>query len=122
MFDIFNVKDPQKALQRAQELVREDKKNDAIIYELMTLTTGGIGRNPNNLHFVDLRFTETGPVLVLEYEDGKTPHEIVYDEGLNLNEITDFVVNMVPEQGTETVRTEEAIFASLAILNLHLSW
>ncbi|MGB7055315.1 MAG: tetratricopeptide repeat protein [bacterium] len=30
MFDIFNVKDPQKALQRAQELIREDKKEAAI--------------------------------------------------------------------------------------------
>ncbi len=30
MFDIFNIKDPQKALQRAQELVKEDKKYEAI--------------------------------------------------------------------------------------------
>ena len=49
-------------------------------------------------------------------------HEIAGDEGVNLNDITDFVVNMVPEQGTETVRTEEALFASLAVLNLHLGW
>jgi predicted SPOUT superfamily RNA methylase MTH1 len=45
-------------------------------------------------------------------------HEIVRDEGVNLNEIVDFVVNTVPEQGTETVRTEEALLASLAILNV----
>jgi len=45
-------------------------------------------------------------------------HEIVSDEGANLNDIVDFVVNMVPEQGTETVRTEEALLASLAILNV----
>lgn len=43
--------------------------------------------------------------------------EIVEDEGLNLNEIADFVVNTIPMQGTETVRTEEALMASLAILN-----
>jgi len=61
-------------------------------------------------------------VLVAFGAPARGLYEIVYDEGLNLNEITDFVVNMVPEQGTETVRTEEAIFASLAILNLHLSW
>jgi predicted SPOUT superfamily RNA methylase MTH1 len=30
----------------------------------------------------------------------------------------DFVVNTVPEQGTETVRTEEALLASLAIFNV----
>lgn len=45
-------------------------------------------------------------------------HEIVKDEGANLNEIVDFVVNTVPEQGTATVRTEEALLASLAILNV----
>jgi predicted SPOUT superfamily RNA methylase MTH1 len=45
-------------------------------------------------------------------------HEIVGDEGKNLNDIADFVVNMIPEQGTETIRTEEALLASLAILNV----
>jgi len=49
-------------------------------------------------------------------------HEIVADEGADLNDIADFVVNMVPEQGTETVRTEEALFASLAVLNMQFSW
>ena len=45
-------------------------------------------------------------------------HEIVGDEGADLNDVADFVVNMVPAQGTETVRTEEALLASLAILNI----
>ncbi len=49
-------------------------------------------------------------------------HEIVQDEGLNLADIADFTVNMVPNQGTVTVRTEEALFASLAILNMHFSY
>jgi hypothetical protein len=44
-------------------------------------------------------------------------YEIVKNEGTNLNDIADFVVNTVPMQGTETVRTEEALIASLAILN-----
>jgi hypothetical protein len=33
----------------------------------------------------------------------------------------DFVVNTVPTQGTETVRTEEALIASLAVFNVILS-
>lgn len=45
-------------------------------------------------------------------------HEIAEDEGVKLNDIVDFVVNTIPEQGTETVRTEEALLASLAILNV----
>ena len=44
-------------------------------------------------------------------------HEIARHEGLELDKIMDFVVNMIPNQGTETVRTEEALVASLAILN-----
>jgi hypothetical protein len=44
--------------------------------------------------------------------------EIAADEGFRLDEVLDFVVNAVPCQGTETVRTEEALFATLAVLNL----
>ena len=45
-------------------------------------------------------------------------YEIVAREHLELDEIAHFTVNTILNQGTETVRTEEAIFASLAILNL----
>ncbi|MCW4031750.1 MAG: RNA methyltransferase [Candidatus Bathyarchaeota archaeon] len=78
--------------------------------------------------FVDLsgeiaeKWKKANYVLVGFGAPARGLYEIVYDEGLNLNEITHFIVNTIPEQGTETVRTEEAIFASLAILNLHLSW
>ena len=44
-------------------------------------------------------------------------NEIAKEEGLNLSDIMDFVLNTIPEQGTETVRTEEALIASLAVLN-----
>ena len=46
--------------------------------------------------------------------------DIVKREGRRLSELVDFVVNTVPMQGTETVRTEEALFASLAIFNIVL--
>ena len=46
--------------------------------------------------------------------------EIVRYEGLLLDEIVDFVINTIPMQGTETVRTEEALIASLATLNIAL--
>ncbi len=44
--------------------------------------------------------------------------EVASDEGLRLETLLDFVVNTVPCQGSETVRTEEAILASLAVLNV----
>jgi predicted SPOUT superfamily RNA methylase MTH1 len=48
-------------------------------------------------------------------------YEIVQEAGLKLEDIVDFIVNTVPKQGTETVRTEEAVIASLAVLNSQLS-
>jgi predicted SPOUT superfamily RNA methylase MTH1 len=44
-------------------------------------------------------------------------YEIAEREGKQLEEIAQFVVNTIPNQATETVRTEEAIYATLAILN-----
>jgi predicted SPOUT superfamily RNA methylase MTH1 len=44
-------------------------------------------------------------------------HEIAAREQRNLDDIADFVVNMIPNQATETVRTEEAVYATLSILN-----
>lgn len=49
-------------------------------------------------------------------------HEIAKEEGAELGEIVDFVVNMIPAQGTVTVRTEEALLASLAILNMQFNY
>ena len=47
-------------------------------------------------------------------------YEIVARDNLKLNEIAHFTVNTIPNQGTETVRTEEALYASLAILNVFI--
>lgn len=44
-------------------------------------------------------------------------YEIVKREGLELESVVDFVVNTVPRQTAETVRTEEALIASLAVFN-----
>ncbi len=48
--------------------------------------------------------------------------EIARDEGGNLSNMVDFVLNTVPGQGTETVRTEEALLATLAILNVQFEF
>ncbi|MGD6806905.1 MAG: putative RNA uridine N3 methyltransferase [Candidatus Bathyarchaeia archaeon] len=49
-------------------------------------------------------------------------HEIADDENLKLSELSDFVVNTVPNQGTATVRAEEALLATLAIFNVHFAY
>ena len=43
--------------------------------------------------------------------------EIAMHERLKLEDLANFIVNTIPDQGTETVRTEEAVYASLATLN-----
>jgi predicted SPOUT superfamily RNA methylase MTH1 len=48
-------------------------------------------------------------------------YEIFKTQGLDLDDAFDFVVNTIPEQGTETVRAEEALIASLAIFNMEFN-
>ena len=64
----------------------------------------------------------SGCVLVAFGAPARGLQDIAGDEGLDLGDLADFVVNMVPGQGTETVRTEEALFASLAVLNVQFGW
>jgi len=47
-------------------------------------------------------------------------YEILAHENLRLEDTADFVVNTIPNQGTETVRTEEALYATLAVLNVYI--
>lgn len=61
-------------------------------------------------------------VLVVFGAPSRGLHEIAKEEGAELEAIVDFVVNMIPEQGTVTVRTEEALLASLAILNMQFNY
>jgi predicted SPOUT superfamily RNA methylase MTH1 len=46
--------------------------------------------------------------------------EICSSQGVDISRF-DFVVNVIPNQGTATVRTEEALLATLAILNVMFS-
>jgi len=68
------------------------------------------------------KWSRSQRVLVAFGAPSRGLHEIVADEGLELGEIVDFVVNTVPSQGTATVRTEEALLASLAVLNVHFTY
>jgi predicted SPOUT superfamily RNA methylase MTH1 len=45
-------------------------------------------------------------------------YEIVRQEGIELDDLADFVINTIPKQAAETVRTEEALYATLAIFNI----
>jgi predicted SPOUT superfamily RNA methylase MTH1 len=62
-----------------------------------------------------------GNILVGFGAPSRGLHEIVHDEGLELSALVDFIVNTVPNQGTVTVRAEEALLATLAVLNMYFS-
>ena len=67
---------------------------------------------------IEKKWSRSQHVLVAFGAPSRGLHEIAKEEGAKLESIVDFVVNTIPEQGTATVRTEEALFASLAILNV----
>jgi predicted SPOUT superfamily RNA methylase MTH1 len=84
-----------------------------------------VGTSRYGAHFGDLvekmaqKWKEANTVLIAFGSPMQGLHEIVRSEGLSLDQVVDFVVNTIPSQGTKTVRTEEALIASLAIFNVH---
>jgi predicted SPOUT superfamily RNA methylase MTH1 len=68
------------------------------------------------------KWRAAGSILVVFGAPSRGLPEIAETEGWRLGQCMDFVVNLVPCQGTETVRTEEAVLASLAILNVRFGF
>ncbi|MBS7633167.1 RNA-binding protein [Candidatus Bathyarchaeota archaeon] len=65
------------------------------------------------------RWQKAKSILVVFGSPSQGLHEIARREGWKLEERADFTVNMIPLQGTETVRTEEALMATLSVLNMY---
>jgi len=63
------------------------------------------------------RWKKARSILVAFGAPSRGLQEIVAKENLSLDKVADYTINTIPNQGTETVRTEEALYASLAILN-----
>ena len=63
------------------------------------------------------RWKKAGSALVAFGAPSHGLQDIFAKENLSLDKVADFTVNTIPNQGTETVRTEEALYASLALLN-----
>ena len=68
------------------------------------------------------KWKQAASILVVFGAPARGLYEIAGDEGARLDDLADFVVNTVPGQGTETVRTEEAVIASLAVLNVEFGF
>jgi len=63
---------------------------------------------------------KSGEVVVIFGGPRHGLHDIFNKEGLNLEDEVEWIINFAPFQGTETIRTEEAIGISLALLNIIL--
>ncbi|MEM2926772.1 MAG: putative RNA uridine N3 methyltransferase [Candidatus Bathyarchaeia archaeon] len=63
------------------------------------------------------RLKDSRKVLILFGSPKEGLREIASREGLLLEEATDFILNTISRQGADTVRTEEAIYATLSIIN-----
>lgn len=64
------------------------------------------------------RWKNSSKTLVAFGAPSQGLHEIIKREHKTLDDEVDFVVNTIPSQATETVRTEEAVYATLSILNM----
>lgn len=67
---------------------------------------------------LSLRWATSERPLVLFGSPSEGVPEILVREGADVTKMVDFNLNMIPSQGVETVRTEEAVLATLSILNL----
>jgi len=68
------------------------------------------------------KWKEAHTILLAFGSPTKGLSEMAKQEGLNLTDAVDFAVNTIPAQATETVRTEEALLASLAIFNMEFTF
>jgi len=84
----------------------------------LVIATSRLGEDVETM-FDQLRTAIMGaPRVLLAFGSPKRGlHEILNQEALKLDSVARFTVNFVPHQGTQTVRTEEAVHSALTLLN-----
>lgn len=89
----------------------------------LKISTARIGAKFGNVAAkIGERWATSSSVLIAFGAPARGLHEIAEDERLRVEKISDFVVNTIPDQGTATVRAEEAILATLAIFNVNFAY
>ena len=87
----------------------------------LTIGTSKFGASiPKTESLLEKKWKDANIVLIAFGAPTRGLHQIAKEEGKNLDNIMDFVLNLIPNQGTETIRTEEAVLTSLAVLNATL--
>ena len=90
----------------------------SVDYDLV-IATSKYGKKVNEiLNEIRNKWSESHSVLIIFGSPTQGIDEILAQENVNTEDVTNFRINTIQDQGVETIRTEEAIFASLSILNL----
>jgi predicted SPOUT superfamily RNA methylase MTH1 len=85
----------------------------------LTISTSRRGKAVREvLNDLTLRWKSSRRPLVVFGSPSDGVPEILAKEGADLTRMVDFNLNMIPNQGVETVRTEEAVLTTMSILNL----
>jgi len=85
----------------------------------LVIATSRYGRNIGELlEELKKAWVDSKNALIAFGAPRKGLREILAQEDLKIEDVADFNLNTVPVQAVETVRTEEAVLASLAIINL----
>jgi methyltransferase len=70
------------------------------------------------LNDLTFRWKSSRRPLVMFGSPSEGVPEILAKDGADLSKMVDFNLNIIPNQGVETVRTEEAVLATMSILNV----
>src|SRR5213593_3419673 len=85
----------------------------------LTISTSRRGKVVRDvLNDLTVRWKSSQRPMVVFGSPSEGVPEILAKEGADLGKIVDFNLNMIANQGVETVRTEEAVLATMSILNL----
>lgn len=85
----------------------------------LTIATSKLGKNFGEVsEAIEDRWDEAYKTLIVFGSHKHGIGQIMERQGRRIEEAFDFIVNTVPNQGTATVRTEEAVQATLALLNM----
>ncbi len=84
----------------------------------MLIATSRLGRPVLQMaEHISLAFSERRSISLIFGSPREGLHEILGREGAALEDLVDMTINLAPNQGTATIRTEEAIMIALAVID-----
>ncbi|MDI6896108.1 putative RNA uridine N3 methyltransferase [Methanocella conradii] len=95
-----------------------DTLHDALETDGLRIATSRLGHPLACEMLSEIKSKIRDKVSVAFGSPSKGLEQLLHDEGHKLEDHSDCVVNSIPNQGTATVRAEEAIYVTLGLLNL----